>query len=83
MQHLNQGEVTLNFLPDEPQVSSSGLSENQKVKTIAEQEDFDFLKEKIVQQPSGSSSTVLCINVDHFNLFFLYSGKLPHLSFLN
>lgn len=38
---------------------------------------FDFHNVKIVQQLSGLL-TLLCINVDHFNLFFIYLGKYTY-----
>lgn len=49
---------------------------------VSESEFFDFHNIKIVQQLSGLL-TLLCINVDHFNLFFIYLGKYTYVRFLN
>lgn len=58
-------------LPQTVEVQRLNQGEDKQFSLNVGSEVSDFQKVKIVQQLSGSSWTVLCINVDHFNLFFI------------
>lgn len=68
MQILNRGESSSDLI-----VRLVSKSLNVGIAAVKLIEVFDFHNVKIVQQLSGLL-TVLCINVDHFNLFFYILG---------